>query len=470
MARSQQQGIGSITTWMIIFVALWLTSTVFLVVLYTGQSELMAENERFRTENDRLISSNEKNSLDFVRDARPAQEGGPTVVGLIEGARKETALLATGNGEDDPETVRTKRDDLVATIISDDIVPKPRTYEGASLWDCLGGLYDSYKSERALRLTAEDRVAELEAEVANLVQLNADQKADFDERARQLGERLAQVEADREAYRKERDAAVEQLERQFEARIAQADADLTAERQKRLAIERDLQELRERFMAYQAKFGGLMLGPDEMATARQPDGKILTAVPGDPVVYIDLGRDDRMILGMRFSVYSAETGIPPGGEGKARIEVVSMTDSSAECRIVQVAKNEVILEGDLIANPIYDPNRSLTFVAIGEFDLNHDGQPDPDGVATIESLINDWGGEVSSELSAMTDFVILGSPPPRPRKRVGTTISAARAESIQKAWDTYHETLTTARSLSVPVMTQDLFLNFLGYGYQTAQR
>ena len=55
MARGQQQGFGSVTIWMIVFVALWLTSTVFLVLLYTAQEELTTENDSLREDNAVLI-------------------------------------------------------------------------------------------------------------------------------------------------------------------------------------------------------------------------------------------------------------------------------------------------------------------------------------------------------------------------------------------------------------------------------
>ena len=46
MARSTQPGGGAGTIWMIVFAALWLTSTVFLVILYTGQEDLRNEAAR----------------------------------------------------------------------------------------------------------------------------------------------------------------------------------------------------------------------------------------------------------------------------------------------------------------------------------------------------------------------------------------------------------------------------------------
>lgn len=464
MAKGQPQGVNAVTVWMIIFAFLWLTSTVFLVILYTGQEELHGENNRLQAANRRLISPSEEKSLDLVKDAR---ESGPTVVGLLEEARSRTATLATGEAANSAAEIRTKRDQLLRLIRTEGIVSKPDVFDGVSYHDALTRLYESYKAEHDMRQTAEDRAAQLEAQVTQYIEAGANQKNNFDKQAKDTAQQLAQIEADRNDYRTKRDKDVEELKREFDDGRRRNDADLTKERQQRAAAEKRVVDLQKRIAAQQDKLGALLIGPEKLSTARQPDGKVLTAVAGDEVVYISLGRQHGLTLGLRFAVYSARTGIPEDGRSKAQIEVVSISDSSAECRIVHVAGNEVILEGDLIANPVFDPNRPLNFVVLGEFDLNHDGLPDRDGAATLESLIADWGGTLSTELTPLTDFVVLGAAPRRP-KAVGegaeqSSPSGARQVNEQ-FWLLYHERLDTAKTMAVPILTQDVFLNFLGYG------
>ncbi len=461
MARAQQR-VGSVTVWMIIFAALWLTSTVFLVVLYTGHEELKNQVERTRAANQRLISPAEQQSLKLIRTAQPS---GPTVVGLLEQARRETALLASGNEDDDPEAIRAKRNQWVEAIQNDeDEVPDAGAFTGVSLYEALMLLHQAYKNEHELLGEAQDHVETLDAEVARLVQLNADQKNGFDELSRDLRDQLVQSEAGRKACRTERDAGIQKLAEEFDARRAQCDADLTAERQRSAALVESLSELRRRYAAREERFGELLIGPEELATARQADGTVLMAMPGDDVVYIDLGREAGITLGLQFSVYSQDSGIPADGRAKATIEVVSIEKSSAECKVVRTTRHQLVLQGDLIANPIYDPDRHLTFLAVGQFDLDRDGVFDPEGLATVQAMISEWGGIVTDELNALTDFVILGGPPHRPKP--SSEVSPERQErsvAVQKAWDRYTELVAGAKSLSVPVMTQDVFLNFLGY-------
>ncbi len=467
MARARE-GANAVTIWMIIFAALWATATVFLVILYTGQEDLNNEIATVRTENETLISSAEKRSIELVKSAR---SGGPTVIGLMEQARGDTAFLATGDPADDPATVRSKRDGILTDIRDDRIVEDPSVYEDISLGDALSNLYEAYRSESALREDIEARAGELEAEVTRLTEANAAMNNDFEERAADLTDKLTEAESSRDTYRTEREASLGQLEQEFTKITEQNTAALTRERQMRQQCEENLSEAQQRFRTLRQKLGDMMVGPEELATARTPDGKVLTAVPGDEVVYIDLGRRDGLTLGLQFAVYSADTGIPEDGCSKAQVEVVSINATSAECRIVRQGRHEVILEGDLVANPIYDPSRPLTFVVAGAFDLNRDGILDREGAEAIASLVRNWGGKVEDELSPMTDFVVIGAAPRRPRP--DSEVSADRAElnrARRETWDAYHNVLETARSLSIPVMTQEVFLNFLGYGHRYAGR
>lgn len=467
MAKGQGRGIGSLTVWMILFVGLWLTSTVVLVILYTGQEELRNENARLAEDNQKLISRSERSSLTLFQQAR---KGGPTVVGLLEGARAATAQLATGVDTDDAAAVEVKLRDALRTIRTDNTVPESTRYADISFHDALTMLYEAFGGEHAVRIQAEQRVTQLEAEVATLAQANTQEKSGFEKRTREIGDQLADVEADRTRYRGERDTEVAQIEKAAEKQRKQHDTDLTEERQRSAALEGQVTQFQDRTRALQEKFAPLMVGPKQLVTARRPDGRILMAPPGDEVVYITLGRKDRLVLGLRFAVYSSGKSnpvdnIPADGRAKAQIRVVSIEDHSAECEIVDLRPNEVILEGDLIANPIYDRDRAMGFLVAGEFDLDHDGVLDVGGASAIEALITNWGGTVSAELDALTDFVVLGRAPRRPRSTTEAPSGplAERTRRLQQAYDHYNSTVNSAKTLAVTVLTQERFLSFLGY-------
>jgi molybdenum-dependent DNA-binding transcriptional regulator ModE len=462
MAKGQRQGVGSLTVPLIVFVALFCVSTVVSVIMYTGQEDIRNNNDRLTEANKRLISSSERSSLTLFQDARA---GGPTVVGLLEGARAQTALLATGDDSDDAAAVAVKLNDLLRVIQSEGAVEDGNRFADISYHEALTMLFEAHSAEHALRATAEERVAQLEAEVEQLALANIQEKSGFEKRAKEIGDQLADVEAGRTHYRTERDAQVAQIEKNSKEQRLLSDADLTEERQRSSRLETEVALSQERTQALQERFADLMIGPEQLATARRADGHILMAHPGDNVVYINRGKGDRLVLGLRFAVYAAGDGIPADGRAKAQIKVVTIDKNSAECEIVTLAANQVILKDDLIANPIYERDRAVGFLVAGEFDLDHDGRPDRDGASTIEALISDWGGTISPELTSWTEFVVLGRAPRRPRAITDTTSGpmAERARQMQQAYDKYQATLSSAESMSVPVLTQEVFLNFLGY-------
>jgi hypothetical protein len=129
------------------------------------------------------------------------------------------------------------------------------------------------------------------------------------------------------------------------------------------------------------------------------------------------------------------------------------------------------MQGDWIANPIYDPKRAVTFLVLGSFDLDHDGEPDANGGAQVEAMISDWGGVVTSELTAITDFIVLGGPPRRPTPpRDQSPENLARFNAIQQVYEAYVSAVKEAKALSVPVLRQQVFLNFLGFSDRQASR
>ena len=172
MARVQQQGVNAVTIWMIIFVVLWLTSTVFLVVLYTGQEDMQRQMTAAQSAKNRAISNQEESSLELVRQAR---EGGPTAVGLIDAARGLTAELATGNADDAPGTVREKRDGILEQIRGDALVERANRYANAPLLEALETLYGAYRTNHASLEDAQMRAEELESRVTELTRINAAQ-------------------------------------------------------------------------------------------------------------------------------------------------------------------------------------------------------------------------------------------------------------------------------------------------------
>jgi hypothetical protein len=194
------------------------------------------------------------------------------------------------------------------------------------------------------------------------------------------------------------------------------------------------------------------------------DGKIVRAVTGENIVYIGLGRNDRVQTGMPFSVYSALSGPGQAMKAKASIEVTNVFDTTSEARVTSTTPGDPILEGDLVANLVYDKSRQFNFVVAGDFDLNFDGKIDDPAGQKVTQLIQKWGGRIRTKVDTSVDFVILGSPPSAPEKLPDTADEAAKQRAaeqneVAKAFNAIKE---EAKSLSIPILTRTQFLHFMG--------
>ncbi len=204
--------------------------------------------------------------------------------------------------------------------------------------------------------------------------------------------------------------------------------------------------------------------PSQMLT--KSDGKIVRSIPGSDVVYINLGTRARVKLGMGFEVFSPAREASRDLRGKASIEVVTLMDDTAECRVTRGTAGQPIIEGDMIVNIAYERGRLPKFVVRGDFDLNYDGEPDFDGGERVAALIKEWGGQVVAELDETTDFVIIGVPPEVPAIAPGEPVSPvvrALADSRSLEKSRFQALIEQARGLFIPVITQNAFLYLTGY-------
>jgi hypothetical protein len=445
---------------MIVFVVLWLVATGLLVWVYTDQERIKKDNADLLAENNLLISPADQ-SLPAYREA---STGSGTVVGLLEEARKSTALLAIGDGDALPPAVQDRFINITDRIRQEGRLTSPQAFQPDSLMTALDSLYAAYRAlDDELTQTQESNQA-ANRQVQELIAEKEQQLEDFHAKAEEISQQLKEIEEDWQQYRSAREEQIAQLEEDRDDFKTQSSRNIQGLRNQNERLEKDLRELNVRFTALQEKLGELQITPLPRQTLQQPDGQVLTAKPGEDVVYIDLGRDAQLTLGLQFAVYSPDVGIPSDGLSKARIEVVSIYDRSAACKVVDVLGNSLILEGDLIANPIYDRNRVLEFFVMGEFDLDNNKKPDRQGAERVRALIERWGGQVVDTVSTRTDFVVVGTAP-EPPVEVGepTVETTERNRVIREAYERFNADLEAAQSIAIPLLTQDVFLHFLGY-------
>jgi hypothetical protein len=131
----------------------------------------------------------------------------------------------------------------------------------------------------------------------------------------------------------------------------------------------------------------------------QPDGSILTVSERLGKGWIDLGRLDRVRLGMQFEIRNAST-----GSVKGRAEVSRVEENRSEIRILTVADRfDPITPNDLVLNAIFDPTREPVAVLLGDGYGSY-------SAGDMKALLGEIGILVHAEVSNETDYLILGTP------------------------------------------------------------
>lgn len=244
--------------------------------------------------------------------------------------------------------------------------------------------------------------------------------------------------------------------------------------QQLLKTEAELAIAEERMKRAQEKLHELVPPPDSEIVAYQPDGKVILIDDSTNIVHINLGSDDHVYRGLTFSVYDKNIPIPKDGQGKAEIEVFNVRENISAARIVNSnVKNPIILD-DIVANLIWDSDKTNVFVVAGEFDLNNDGETDYEGAKKIEAIVEKWGGKVADNISINTDFLVLGTTPvvlerPTFEQMEVDPMAMEKYEASLERLNSYNEVQTRAQNFSIPVFNAERFLYFIGYKGQSTR-
>ena len=254
----------------------------------------------------------------------------------------------------------------------------------------------------------------------------------------------------------------------------EARANLDKEHDVLLKTQAELKMTEDRMKRIQEELQAIVPSPDSEVAAYKPDGKIILIDDQAKIVHLDIGSDDRVYPGLTFSVYDKGMPIPKDGKGKAEIEVFDVAKNFSAARIITSKIKRPIIQDDIIANLIWDSDKTNVFVVAGEFDIDGDGIIDYDAVDKIKALIEKWGGRVDDTVSIDTDFLVLGRAPQvleRPtfeQLEVDPMAMEKYEASLQKL-SSYKEVRSRAQTLWIPVFNYERFLYFIGYKTQSGR-
>lgn len=270
-----------------------------------------------------------------------------------------------------------------------------------------------------------------------------------------------------EVYRSQVGETEQTLTQRLEARLAEAQdeenrlLDQIRELRDQLAVARDQ-------LANQAgeNVGAIQGRPEESLV----DARVIGLNPTANEVFLDIGREHKVPLGLRFRVYSTPEQIRPDlntGEypqGKGVIEVTRIEGNTVRARIIEEARGNPIVRNDVVANAVYDPNKTYRFLVYGNFDVNQDGIATASEAGQIEALIREWGGELTNDVDGRLDFIVLGEkpnlPPPPP---AGAPVEVLNEYiRLQRIAQRYDELFQIARQTAIPVLNENRLRTLVG--------
>ena len=451
---------------MCVSVGIALIALVLLVVLWTNQEELKAAADKANSDAQRLMKPSERQGAwaDWFNQAT----GGKSVAKLMHDEMADLGEIISAESATPAPGLAARLHDnqlngLWNMMEDDEILDDPSAVVERPLVDALTTMYDLYKAEHEAHQRANETAADRQEQIDMLIETNENLGKEFEQEVGTLRARLDVIDEEWKSYRQQKEDQFAAFEKSTQDR---ADASFAAEQELRgqiTGLSQELSKKADRARELQHKLREFQILPQSLMAARQTDGKVLMAKPGEDTVFINLGARDRLVLGIRFAVYPPDTGIPSSGQAKATIEVIDIDENVSTCRILRDNALFPILEGDLIANPVYDRGRSLTFYVLGKFDFDYDGRDDPNGKATLQALIKENGGLIADELSARIDFVIAGARPAvlRLSSNPSPENQAVHDDQSRKK-DTYTAAINDAQALSIPIFTQETFLQFMG--------
>ncbi len=466
-ARRRKQSNAMLYT-LITFVGLFIATTTVAVIYYVKAEEYKTAEADLDREMNNIATKRERDAWGTIVGTKlPNKTWLGTMVDYFD---KTVSLVAGGVAEPTSAEVKVNNSNTEVTNVLElakqhITIGDPNT---TGLIQIVRGLKAELDKTINAKLETQKQLADLQTRFEN-----AD-KANFEKEQTLLAEKdtlLLQLAEDKQR-REELSALLEQTTgeqvKTLRDDLQQASDELNASNDDLLKTREQLKVAQDDLKSEKEKLSKIEPGPNREVLAYEPDGHIILIDDQAQVVHLNIGIDDHVYQGLTLTVYDRGTSIPEDGKGKAEIEVFDVAKTYSAARITQSELKKPILQGDIVANLIWDTDRTNVFVIAGDFDLDNDGMIDYNGADKIKTLIEKWGGKVDNAISIDTDFLVLGKQPQVLQKPTLDELDIdPRAMDVYNAslqrLNRYNGLRDQAQTLWIPVFTYERFLFFIGY-------
>lgn len=441
----------TITIFGILTVAFFVTSMIF----YSKMSKAEGELANLAKNYEEIIRTGERGSDSVQAALGGARADRKSLVDHLLSNNRALTSLATGN----PDLTLAQTRERVAELTGSDAEALTQTIAR------LQGVLASRESELASTKQRLDRLqADVDAELARIKTIETSAQRTAAEATDRVGDYRRGVDD----LRSRVEGFEQRVQREKDSERARFQTEIR-ERETRIAdLNQQLLVLRDQVRRLRGEGVSTRVMPlDEYSLV---DGTIAAVDPTGNTVVITRGRRDNLVIGMTFSVFGSASEIRPINEagdyppGKAVIEVISIDESSARARVVRSSRGNPVIVGDVIANPLYDPNKTYNFVVFGNFDINRDGEATPYERDALVAIIERWGGKVIDDISGDLDFLVLGRRPLDPIQPAPNAPRSVYEEylRLKARADRYDELFEAASSSSIPVLNENRLRTLIG--------
>ncbi len=457
MARGRVGGTTGYAVALVVVGMLFVVALLLAIIFSTQITDARTAQSEAQAALEKMIRSGERTDPQVAEFQADTQR---SVVGhLLADTRAKSALLV-GTEQTSLEAIRREIKTLEES-------PLGLKLGSGGLLPELSRLARNYQDaqEQVRRLEGELREAQnqakaLTSEKAELDEAYKSSVTDLSAKVEAKARSMTDYQGTVDAQRKELEGRMAALQDQYAKSSSELNAELDAARGRVRELERSLEDLKK-------PVAGDKLQVDPSLV---PDGRVLTVINEAPLVYIDIGQSEQVILGMTFEVYDKNTGIVKDEfgtvRGKATIEVSRVQAGSSLARVVRREPKAVIVEGDVIGNVAYDPQAKLKFYVFGDFDVDNTGLATAGDRRRIEAMVSGWGGSIGDTLSYDVDFLVLGVEPKLPEPLLPNEIDPKVIEEharSQKRFEQYQSLVGEARRFAIPILNQNRFLTMVGH-------
>jgi hypothetical protein len=463
---------------LITFVGLFIVATTIAVIYYVDAEDKKTRLADIQREIDNLADSRERNALGTIVGTRLGTGANRkswlgTMVGHLDGtaSRIVGGVPETTSAEAKMNDVNTKVGNALKSAQEHIDTADPNKGLVQIIGDLTAGLDDTKKAKLAIQKQLND----LEQKFANANKANSEKEQVLQSEKNKLQEQVNTIRADYNDLQVRLEQSTTEQVDTYRNQLEQARANLKALNDILLKTQAQLKMSEDIMKRAQQEVMDIKPPPDPEVLAHRADGKIILIDDQAKVVHLNIGSDQHVYRGLTFTVYDRSGPIPKDGKGKAEIEVYDVAETYSAARITRSEAKRPILDGDIVANLIWNSDKTNVFVVAGDFDLDNDGNFDTNAIGRIRALIEKWGGRAADTISIDTDFLVLGGQPQVPKQQPTFEEleldpgALQRYQALLQRLNHYNQLQSQAQALWIPVFRYERFLYFIGYKGQISQ-